>query len=172
MTELARLYAQITLLRKRPQDIPASALLLVLTALAHFVLNLVLGILFPSIPGPLAMLLAVYTVVTVVWYAGLLQLVGKPERFLQTTTAVFGFQLVLTPLTSISDWLLRRFSEDTTWQFPIALIFFVVLAWSIAVNSHVVKAALEWSTASSVALVILQIIVMQLVLFSIFPSAR
>jgi hypothetical protein len=172
MTELARLYAQITLLRKSPQDVPASALLLVLTALVHFVLNLVLGVLFPSIPGPLALLLVVYTVVTVVWYAGLLQIVGKPERFLQTTTAVFGFQIVLTPLSVLSDWLLRRFSEDSVWQFPIALVFFIVLAWTIAVNSHVVKAALEWSTASSVALVILQVIVMQLVLFSFFPAAR
>jgi hypothetical protein len=172
MTELARLYAQITLLRKKPQDVPASTLLLVLTALAHFVLNLALGLLFPPFPGPLAALLAVYTVVTVAWYAGLLQLAGKPERFLQTTTAVFGFQLVLTPLSVLSDWLLRRFSEDTTWQFPIALIFFVVLAWTIAVNSHVVKAALEWSTASSVALVILQVMVMQLILFTLFPPAR
>jgi hypothetical protein len=172
MTELARLYAQITLLRKKPQDIPASALLLVLTALAHFILNLVLGAIFPSIPGPLAMLLVVYTVVTVVWYAALLQIVGKSERFLQTTTAVFGFQLVLTPLSVVSDWLLRRFSEDSVWQFPVALIFFVVLAWTIAVNAHVVKAALEWSTASSVALVILQVIVMQLLLYSFFPTPR
>jgi len=171
MTELARLFVQITLLRGKPQDVPASPLLLVLTILAHFVANLVLGTLFPVISGPLALLLTVYTVFTVAWYAGLLKLLGKPERFLQTTTAVFGFQLVLTPISSVADYLLRRFHEDPTWQFPVALIFFVVLAWTIAVHSHVVKAALEWTTASSVALVILHVMVMQLVLLSLFPSS-
>jgi hypothetical protein len=172
MTELARLYAQIALLRKKPQDVPASTLLLISTALAYFIVNLVIGSLLPPISGPWALMVAVDVAVTVAWYGALLRVVGKPERFIQTTTAIFGYQTVLAPLSIASGWLIRRFSEDAAWQFPLTLIFLIVLAWTVAVNSHVVKAALEWSTASCVALVILQIMVMQLILYSLFPNAR
>ena len=41
--------------------------------------------------------------------------------------------------------------------------------WLIAANSHVVKAALEWSNLASVALVILQFLAEQLVLLGLFP---
>ena len=51
-------------------------------------------------------------VFTLVWYVVLLRLVRRPERILQTTTAVFGFQAVLSPLLVISVWLMRRFAQD------------------------------------------------------------
>ncbi len=35
--------------------------------------------------------------VTLTWYAMLLRIAQKPERYLQTVTAVLGFQLVLAP---------------------------------------------------------------------------
>jgi hypothetical protein len=105
------------------------------------------------------------------WYALLLRLTGKSERTLQTTTAVFGFQAVLSPLLVISEWLMRRFAQDTTWQFPVTLMGLVLVIWVIAANSHVVKAALEWSSPASVALVILQILAGQILLFALFPAS-
>jgi hypothetical protein len=45
----------------------------------------------------------------------------------------------------------------------------VLVIWVIAANSHVVKAALEWSSPASVALVILQILAGQILLFALFP---
>jgi hypothetical protein len=171
MTELVRLYAQIALLRKGPQDIPASTALLIATILAYVVVNLLISALLPRITGPWMEILAVDTAFTIVWYALLLRVLHKPERFVQTTTALFGYQIVLAPLTIASGWLLRRFGEDAAWQLPLGLLFIVMLVWTVAINSHVVKEALEWSTASSVALVILQIVTLQLLLYSIFPSA-
>lgn len=172
MTELARLYAQIALLRKRPQDVPASMALLVATVLAYIVVNLAVSAVLPPITGPWMQILMVDVVFTIVWYAVLLRVARKPERFVQTTTAVFGYQIVLAPLSIASGWLIRRFGEDAAWQFPLGLLFIVMLVWTVAVNSHVVKEALEWSTASSVALVILQIVTLQLLLYSLFPSAK
>ena len=168
MKELIQLFTQIALLRRGPQDLPASMLLLVITIVGYFGINFLVSSLMPPIKGWPAHL-AVDVVFTLVWYVVLLRLAGRSERTLQTTTAVFGFQAVLSPLLVISEWLMLRFAQDTTWQLPVALIWLMLVIWVIAANSHVVKAALEWSSAASVFLVVLQILAGQLVLFALFP---
>src|SRR5579871_2932352 len=108
MTELIRLFAQIALLRRGPQDLPASGLLLALAVSAYFAVNCVVASLLPPMSGWLAHL-AVDVAFTLAWYYGLLRVAGRPERTLQTSTAVFGYQAVLTPLLLLSEWLMRRF---------------------------------------------------------------
>ena len=168
MQEVVRLYVQIALLRRGPQDLPASPLLLVLTVCGYLATNALVSSLLPPSAG-WAPQLGIDVAFTLVWYAALLRLAGRSERFLQTATAVFGFQGVLSPLLIASEWLMRRFGQDTTWQLPIAVAGLALVGWLIAANSHVVKAALDWSSASSVALVILQIVAGQLLLFAFFP---
>jgi len=170
MREIIRLYVQIALLRRGPQDLPASRLLLLLTVCGYAAVNaLVSGLLPPSTGWPPQ--LAVDVLFTLAWYAALLQLAGRSERFLQTATAVFGFQSVLSPPLIASEWLMRRFGQDTTWQLPIAVAGLALVIWLIWANSHVVKAALDWSSATSVALVILQIVAGQLLLIALFPPS-
>jgi hypothetical protein len=171
MTDVIRLYTQIALLRRGPQDLPASLLLLVLTVLGYLGVNFVVSsVLPPDSRWPEALL--VDTLFTLLWYVLLLRLLGRPERTLQTTSAVFGFQAVLSPLLVGSEWLMRRFGEDTAWQLPITLAGLLLFVWLIAANSHVVKAALEWSPASSVALVILQTLVGWALQFALFPPLK
>jgi hypothetical protein len=168
MREVVRLYAQIALLQRGPQDLPASRLLLLLTVCGYAAVNALVSTLLPPSSGWAAPL-AIDIGFMLAWYAALLRLAGRSERFLQTTTAVFGFQALLSPLLIASEWLMRRFGQDSTWQLPIAVAGLALVAWLIAANSHVVKAALDWSSASSVALVILQIVAGQLLLFAFFP---
>jgi hypothetical protein len=168
MKEFIQLFTQIALLRRGPQDLPASMLLLVLTALAYFLVNFVVIALMPPLKGwgghPL-LDVAFY----LVWYFVLLRLAGRSERNLQTTTAVLGFQTVLAPPSIISNWLVLRFAQDQTWQLPVALMFLMLLVWVIAANGHVVKAALEWSSLASVGLVILQIFTQEIIELALFP---
>src|SRR5579864_1539753 len=73
MTELIRLYTQIALLRRGPQDLPASTLLLVLTVVGYLIVNVVVSTVLPPIkawPGPLL----VDTLFTLLWYVVLLRL--------------------------------------------------------------------------------------------------
>jgi hypothetical protein len=156
MSDVIRLFAQIALLRRGPQDLPTSMLLLVLTVAGYIGVNLVVCSLLPPGAGWPAQL-ALDVLFTLAWYFALLRLAGRGERFLQTTTAVFGFQAVLSPLLIAAAWLWRRYWQDATWQLPVAVAGLVLLAWLIAASSHIVKAALEWPTAASVALVIAQI---------------
>jgi hypothetical protein len=167
VSEIIRLFVQITLLRRGPQDLPASPLLLALTVGGFVAVCAAISSLLPPNAGWAPQLL-VETLFTLAWYAALLQLVGRSERFLQAATAVFGLRLVLAPLIISSQWLMRRFMQDTTWQLPVAVGGLALVIWLIAANSHVVKAALDWSSAASVALVILQIVAGELLLLALF----
>jgi hypothetical protein len=168
MRELLRLFTQIAVLRKGPQDLPVSMLLLVLTVCANLAISFLI---MTTLPGDKHWpdqhwqgVLLVDALFTVLWYVGVLQLARRPERTLQTLTALFGQTAVLAPLLIGAQWLLRRFGDDATWNAPIVCLVLVMLAWLIAANSHVVKAALEWSASASVALVILQLLASSLVL--------
>ena len=184
MKELVKLFTQITLLRRGPQDLPASMLLLDLTIVAYLAVNLLLaGLLPPPTAADAASRMAeadqpnwsaqllLDTVFTLVWYVALLRIARRPERTLQTMTAVFGFQIVLAPLLFFSSWLSSRFTHDSPWFVTVALFSIVVLVWLVAAGSHIVKAALEWSAGASVALVILQILAGELLRRALFPTA-
>jgi hypothetical protein len=171
MKEIIRLFTQIALLRRGPQDLPASMLLLVVAVLGYLSVNFLVSSALPPDDhwqGPLL----VDTLFTLVWYVALLKLLGRPERMLQTVTAVFGFQAVLSPLLIASTWLLRRVGEDQTWEMPVTCIGLLLLAWLIAASSHVVKAALEWPGSASAALVILQMLAAWLLMFALFPPVK
>jgi hypothetical protein len=51
------------------------------------------------------------------------------------------------PLTLASEWLLRRFGDNDTWQAPASLVYLIVVAWTIAASGRVLHAALEWPMA-------------------------
>jgi hypothetical protein len=169
MKELIQAFAQIALLRRGPQDLPASRLLLAVTMIAYLGVCLLVINLMPPQQGweehP-----GVEILFWLVWYFILLRLSGRSERILQTTTAVIGFQTILAAPILISDWLFLRFLKDETWQLPVALMWLMLFIWMVAANSHVVKAAFEWSSFASVALVILQLYAGQLLVTALFPS--
>jgi len=169
MGELIRLFTQIALLRRGPQDVPASPLLLTLTVAGYFLVHITVGTVLPPFPGPWLAHVCVDVVFMLIWYALLLNFARRPERFLQTTTAVYGFQAVLAPLVIAAVWATRRIDQDSVWQFPASLLSLALLIWVITANSHIVKAALEWSMPPSVALVILQTLGGNLLAQTLFP---
>lgn len=172
MTELLRLFGEIALSRKGPQDLPASPLLLALTVAAYagvaFGVNLLLS---PAESWRLQLLVEI--AFTLAWNAVLLRAFGKAERFLQTATAVFGYQLVLAPPFIAVMSLTRRFTEDSaaSWQFPVAVLALALVIWMIRAGSYVLKAALEVPIIACVALIFAEILASQLVLIALNTTA-
>jgi drug/metabolite transporter (DMT)-like permease len=169
MIELFRVFTQIALSRMGPQDLPASPILLLLTVVGYFIVNYGVNLLMPG-PEAWRLHLLVDVAFTLGWYSVLLRAFGKPERFLQTATAMFGYQLVLAPLWIAAIYLSRNFSEDSPLQFPAAIIGLAILIWVIRAGGYVLKAALELPTAACVVLFILQILAGQLVLIAMSPE--
>jgi hypothetical protein len=172
MTDLARLYADIALLRRGPQDVPASTLLLAITVIAYCLVNLLINWALPAPSDPWFPVLLIDVLFTLAWYATLLSVFHKRERVLQTTTAVFGYRAVLAPLVISSEWLYQRFSAVESWKLPLAIGYTAVVVWMIAANSRILKAALEWSMLQCVGLVILEFFASGLLVLAIVPLAR
>ncbi len=172
MTALARLYAQIALLRRGPQDVPASMLLLAITVVAYFAINLLVNAVLPGPSNTWLVVLAIDILFTLGWYTALLSVLRRRERVLQTTTAVFGYRTVLAPLTFVTAWLVGRFGSEQSWQLPLVAVYAAVMVWIVAANSHVLKAALEWSMFQCVAVVLLEFVVSGLLIVALVPLAR
>lgn len=169
MMELVQLFFQIALSRKGPQDLPASALLLGLTVVGYVLVNFIISLVLPPIES-WQLHLVVEVAFMLGWYAVLLRAFGKPERFLQTATAMFGYQIVLAPLWILAIFLSNRFNDDVMLQFPAAVVGLGIAVWIIRAGSYVLKAALELPMLACVMLFILQIITGQLLLFAINPG--
>jgi len=168
MKELVRLFFKIALSEKGPQDLPASTVLLALTVVGYFVVNFVVGMLLPPV-APWKLHLVIEIVFTLAWYFVLLRSFKKPERFLQTATAIFGYQIVLTPIWIPAIFLARNFNEDDMLRYPAAIIGLAVAIWIIRAASYILKAALEVPIAAAVVLVIAQVITGQLLLLTLTP---
>jgi hypothetical protein len=169
MGEVLELFAQILVLRRGPQDLPASGLLLLLTLLGYVIVNCVSCAVFPPTDNWPALLL-LDVVFLLLWNAALL--VRRPERILQTTTAVFGYQLLLAPLLVPLAWLQRRFEGDPAWHGPLVFVGLAVVVWSITINSRIIRAALEGPMLASVLLVISQTFVEELLQLAISAPAK
>jgi hypothetical protein len=171
MMELFRVFTLIALSRMGPQDLPASPMLLALTVVGYYFVNYAINLLMPAVDSWRVHLL-VDVAFTLGWYAVLLKAFGKPERFLQTATAMFGYQLVLAPLWIAAIYLSRRFNDDSVLQFPAAVIGLAIAIWIIRAGGYVLKAALELPMVACVVLIVLQILAGQLVLVALTPEGE
>jgi hypothetical protein len=165
------LFADIARMRRGPEDLPASSTLLLVTLVCYAVLDAVLLSIAPNLPGNPAVLIGIDIGVTMSWYAMLLRIAGKPERYLQTVTAILGFQLVLAPLLIASGWLFLKYQADATWQLPVSLLRLVVEVWALVVLSRILRSATGWPMFGCVALSIAQELITLLLVSAAVPGA-
>lgn len=171
LAEAARVYVDIARLQRGPEDLPALPSVLLATVVAYVLVNLGFGSLLPTAPGahPVALLVA-DTLLMLAWVKVMLHLAGKPRRFLQTAMAVFGFQLVLSPLFASGMAFFLRVREDPAWQVPASLLIMVLGIWALVVNTRIFHSATQWSKPVCVALVIAQALVARGLIMIVFPG--
>ncbi len=142
MRALFKLFLDICLLRKGPQDIPAAAVLLRLT-LACYGLTALLGLPAMLGFGVALALLAIDMALQAGLTYGALYLRGSIGRFQQTLTALYGcgalLQILFAP---VQLWLDREIAGQGSPALP-QLVWLGLFAWSIAVMSHILRHALS-----------------------------
>jgi hypothetical protein len=170
MRDLLRLFGQIALSRKGPQDVPASPLLLALTVAAYTAVAFSVNSMVPP-PDTWRAELLLDVGFSLAWYAILLRAFGKPERYLQTTTAMFGYQTLLAaPLFALLN-IAARLPQESGWAPPVAIVAIALVIWTIRAASYVLKAALELPMVACVALIFAEILAGRLVqLLAFNPS--
>jgi hypothetical protein len=170
MRQLLALFFDIALSRRGPQDLPASPLLLAITSALYVLASYGANSLVAPVGG-LWWLLFVDLGFSLLWYATLLRLFRKPERFLQTATAAMGYKIVLElPLFAVMA-LARGFNDESFWRFPVAILGLVLIFLLIRAGSYVLKAALELPVIACIALVFAEVFATQLVVFAFMPAS-
>lgn len=167
---LARMYLDIALWRRGPQDLPAVGILLPLTIAAYVLISVALGEALPALRAGWVPQVLADTAFVSLWYWALLALARRRERYLQTAAALFGLQCVLAAPSILSAWLLQRFAHDPAWLAVSYACAISVLIWTVAAIGHVLRAALERSLGVCVILAFAQMLVEELLFLAVFSA--
>lgn len=157
MQPLVRLFIDIAMHRKAPQDVPAGSAVFGVALLAYLAVGV--AVLWPSTDGmsELFSQLGTELLLTVVVFGGLLAVTGRGARAGQTLAALFGTGALLSALALPFVWVLARAIADGSPQpgteIPVllsTLALFVLLFASLLVTGHILRHALDWSYAAGV----------------------
>jgi hypothetical protein len=143
MLALFNLFLDICLLRKGPQDVPASATLVKMCLLAYGLSGLLVLMLSTPIPVALLQILLDMVLLSGLLYLALI-LRRHPKRFEQALSAVTGTGALMGLLAlPLMTWIVRQESGGDT-SLP-SLLLLVLMVWSIAIMAHILRHALDTS---------------------------
>jgi len=166
-----RLLAGIVRFRKGPEDLPVSRTLLACCVLAGIGVRLLLVrmVPLPLATNPLA-LFAVDAGATLLFVLAVLLLARHPERFLQTATAIFGYQLLLLPPQALAVWLYSGVGNNPLLQ-AVAIVLSIALnIWALAISARILQSATGWGLFACVVLAIAGELLTLVMLLSVFPA--
>jgi hypothetical protein len=169
--KLLNLFVDICLLRAGPQALPASSLLLLLTALAGLLSGAL--VIVSSFAGMGVALGA--QVLDLLLIAGLLRVVlamkGLQARFLQTASALFGCGVVINlatmPVQLMAD---QQDSGSLSGDLGVVLYLFLLL-WALVVVAHILRHALEIRFVAGLLLSLGYFLIVNWLVQLIFPVA-
>jgi hypothetical protein len=171
LSEALRVFVGIVRMKNGPEDVPVSTALLLLTIVLAAIPD---ALTFAIVPTPAelspVLLIVISVVTTLLWYGALLRLAGKPERFLQTLTAVFGFQIILAPALVFSGWFIVTYQKDPTWQVPAALLRLIVEVWALVILARILRSATQWPIFTCVVLAIANELLALVLVANLFPA--
>ena len=141
---LIRLFIDLALFRRGPEQAPASPLVLGALLLAYVGVGLAIAgtLPVPGGAGPWPTLFA--TAFALGWCWFMLRLARKPERFVQTAIALFGVQVLFTPFVGALQGQLLKAMGTGDMPVLLALLLLVVAIYIIAVVARILRIATEW----------------------------
>ncbi|MEJ0085438.1 MAG: hypothetical protein WDO72_07145 [Pseudomonadota bacterium] len=142
----------IVFLRRGPENMPASNTLLGIVVVVYVALYTLAYQAFilpalPVTPRAWSVQIVANALLEVLWFRIGFQLAGKPERFVQTVTAIFATSMLFIPALAVIGSLLPYMKEGSTAQ-PPALAGFLsafIMIWMIVILVRIVSAAFEWT---------------------------
>ncbi|MBK1703088.1 hypothetical protein [Halochromatium glycolicum] len=154
MLVIINFFIELALLRRAPQDLPASTALFSLVILVALVAGLLLaltaGVGFAS--GLVQSLLDLGLMLGALSLA--LRLVDRRARFLQTATAVIGVDILITLLALFPVSLARPSDADSGLLALAGLLFLLLVAWSIVATGHILRHAFGLTLLQGAAIAI------------------
>ena len=142
MPALFHYFLELCLLRKGPQDLPGSAVLVQALSLVYLAVGVVVG----AAAGQGLLAALVQTLMDLGLLLGLLYLglqwMGHPARFLQAGAALLGSGALLSLMVLVPLGMAPS-GEDAELRGLGALLFIVLLGWSVLVTGHILRLTLD-----------------------------
>jgi len=165
---LVRLFLDLCLFKKGPQDMPASMMLLKLALLAYFLVGMALTVLETDwLEGVLQVLLEGAMLFGFVWIS--LIAAEKTHRWLQTSIAMLGTDALISSFAIPLKIVLLADPQAGL----IYLLLLLLMLWHIGVVAHILRHALSQTLAVGLGLSIVYVFFSLQVLILLFgtPSA-
>ncbi len=150
MKLLLKLFFDICRLQAKPQDVPASSALMLLTVLAVVASGV------PAIVGsvgglaPAIMICLLDVALTLILLKIFLAIMNLSSRIMQTATAMFGAGTIINMFSLPVVWLLNVTSENSLHQLLGALLYFALLIWGLVVIGHILRHSFNLRLSSGV----------------------
>jgi hypothetical protein len=161
----------ILLLRRGPEQLPASSVLLAAVVGVYLVISSLVAVSVSVQDRNWPLELLIGTTTMMIWYRVALQLAKKRERFQQTMTAMFGVSTIFAPLLVplLNSAQMQILAKQQPSQFTAMLALFLMV-WLIVVFVRIVRSAFEWPWPAGLLLVIGQEIFSVVVFVLIFGA--
>lgn len=152
MQQFLRIFLDIVLWRRGPQDLPVSGLLLGLTVAAYVVVSAAQLALLGETPATWLFFVIVDPVLLAAWTWLVLRIYGRTERFAQTATAVFGTSALLGLAVYLPiQFLLSALGADAESGLAQILALLLVVAFAL-VTGRILKLATETNMVTGIAI--------------------
>jgi hypothetical protein len=147
-------FVDLCLLRRRPQDLPASSALLALVLgaalLGGMLLSLAAGASLASGLGQTA--LDLLLMLGALHLA--LKLLDKRKRFVQTATSLVGTETLIGLVALLPVGLAGPDAHDSPQLLLAGLLFMGLVAWSVLVTAHILRHAFDISLMQGAAIAV------------------
>jgi hypothetical protein len=139
---LIRAFGSMCLLRLRPQDIPASPVLLAVTLVSYLGANVAVSLLDTALVEALV-LVVLGTLLGIVLTVAALYLRRHAERITQTLTALLGTGVVMSvPAYALRRWFSLLQAQDLRSELAVHL-WILVFIWNLLIMAHILRHALS-----------------------------
>lgn len=143
MLAIIQAWFYIALRRLGPEDLPQSGLLLLVSGVAYLLLQMVVALPFYGVSPQLGLVVGADLLLLTLFAWLLLRFVGRPERLMQTLSALFGTGALLTLFVlPFNYWWDATATSETGPLLPAMAILFIIV-WSLIVNGHILARALS-----------------------------
>lgn len=171
MQQLLSAFLDIIMLRKGPQDLPASQFLMVSALLCYGASGLALFLTqIPSVAGALSEL-SVVLAMEAGFFVALLALQGRSSRTVQTLTALWGTGTFLTLAGLPLHMWIASIPEGSDPATVATLGVLLLLILSLVVAGHILREALELPLPAGILLVMSEFILSVFVTAQLFGGA-
>jgi hypothetical protein len=164
-------FVELCVLRRAPQDLPASSALFATVVGASILVGLMVGLLAGLAFGVSLIQTIVEIALTLLALLLALRLTRRGARFLQAATALLGSGAVIGVVAMLPLSLNPMASEESELAAFGALLLFLLFVWSVVVSGHILRHTLQITLGQGAAISVAFKIGLVLLVGSLFATA-